>query len=114
MDSPEAIQWADSMAPMEEKAQHEPQCPWSRTAWTAPAVTQLTEEGLMVLLKTVVVSGSAPALKPRSLLYSALVQSDILLWPTVKVMAGLELWAWMKVSISLNWAFLNSNSSIVP
>lgn len=76
MESLEAIQWVESMSPMEKKIQHVQHCDWSRTAWTAPAVTQLTETVQMVLFKAMVVSRSALALKLRSLLYSVLVQSE--------------------------------------
>ena len=92
----------DSMAFIKKKLQHKLHCAWPRTAWTAPAETQLTEAALMVLFKTMVVSSSALSLKSRSLLYSLLVKLENFLWPTVNVIAGLELWAWMKVSISLN------------
>lgn len=40
--SPPLMAFKDSRDPIAEKAQQDPQDPWSLTAWTFPASTQLT------------------------------------------------------------------------
>merc|ERR1719491_1938608 len=98
-----------SMAPVEEKAQHDPHCPWFFTLVTAPLVTQLTESSRLEVSR---ISASkllvcAP-LYARSLLYSASVQSENWLW------ALSELWRAILLRVFLNWSSLNSNSALVP
>ena len=43
---PVAMNSAPSTAPVVEKAQHDPHCPWSFTGVTAPLVVQSTEAGI--------------------------------------------------------------------
>jgi len=61
-----------------EKAQHEPHCPWSLTAFTAPLVLQSMEAGIAVSSRITTAAYSAffGILYPRSLLYSASVQVE--------------------------------------
>lgn len=43
---------SDSRAPVVEKAQQDPHCPWSFTGVTSPRAVQLTLEGISTVLDT--------------------------------------------------------------
>ena len=75
---------------MAEKAQHDPHCPWFLTGLTAPLVLQSTDVGRSTVESSVTSTSVAlsGALYPSILLYSASVQVDMKLCPTVKVFAG--------------------------
>jgi len=45
------MKWRPSREPVALKAQHDPHDPWFLTGVTAPAVTQLTEEGVVLSSK---------------------------------------------------------------
>ena len=92
--TPDLICHLPSMAPVAEKDQQDPHCPWSLTGVTAPEVRQSTESGKVTFssLREWTTSWSPPPmrlflwwflswalclLKPRSFLYSASLKSAI-------------------------------------
>ena len=104
------------MAAVAEKAQHDPHCPWFLTALTAPLFLQSTEVARLVVSRTV---GSISvtffgALYPSIFLYSASVQVDMKLWPTVKVFAGSALMTLFSASFFKKMSCLKRYSSWVP
>ena len=104
------------MAAVAEKAQHDPHCPWFLTGLTAPLVLQSMEVGMLTVSRTVgsISVALTGALYPRSLLYSASVQVENWLCPTVKVFSGLALISSFSLSLASKMACLNSYSSVVP
>merc|ERR1719197_898321 len=110
---PVATKWAPSMEPVVAKAQHEPQAPWSLTGVTAPASTQLTSPLIADSSNCLgaFLGMSAFQEYPRRALYSACVQSENWLWPTLEL-APLALNSLMNLSAAAKFALRILNSLV--